>query len=854
MRLLRGACVLFLAFPLILSCKHPTSPSTPAPTVKSVTVSPSEGVSVYKGSSIEFTAVVAVSGGASTDVTWSVTGNTLSNTKIIDESGNKARLEVAENENAAKLTVTATSKADTKKFFSVEVAVQAQAAAGSVTSVVIAPKTTSVQKGMTQQFTVSVAVTGSAHKNVEWSVTGKNSSSTSINASGLLTVAANETAASLTVTVKSTFDTSKADTATVAVSSVPVTPAVTSVAIRTKPQSVARGGTYQFEANVETLGGASAAVAWAVTGSKSVSTGINAGGLLTVGSGETADALTVTVTSEFDDTKKDSAVITLTGSTLFEAIWVAGIPSWTDFPPGAPMKPETDGTFTAVIDAAADATFRFSLSDTTQWGDVWNGNWFAPEINNTSMSSGAAGNQMKFFAADTSEGSTSSCETAWKVTEQGYYKLTVNQAEKKFYAEKLSNTPAVISVAVTPKTASVEKGTTGQFEALVAVTGGAAQTVAWAVTGKNSSSTSINASGLLAVAADETAATLTVTATSTIDDTKSDFATVTVSSISAVWLVGNILGEWDDFPPGTPMTKEANGTFTREVNIAAEGLFRFSLTNTTGWGDVWNGSWFAPAAQNTAVTFDNSENTMIRFDTNKNEGANSATENTWKISAGYYKFIVNPATMKLRVEKPAVVEAVSIEGPGTVSKDSAGSTYTAAVTGKNSPAQSVTWSIVETTVKTGTTIGASTGILAVAADETLSKITVKATSTANTAISGTKEVNISSLDLGSVIVSIKIDDKGGGSLSITGGIPPTTPVIYKDSSAGNTSIAFAVDRPNSGYTYSWIVDDAQRVDANAITFNASDFPLGYHSVRLMVNIEGTWWSSTDQMGFTVARP
>jgi len=69
-------------------------------------------------------------------------------------------------------------------------------------------------------------------------------------------------------------------------------------------------------------------------------------------------------------------------------------------------------------------------------------------------------------------------------------------------------------------------------------------------------------------------------------------------------------------------------------------------------------------------------------------------------------------------------------------------TFTAVVTGTNNPAQTVTWSIVQTNKNSGTTINSS-GLLTVAAAETLSSLTVKAASTADTGKSGTAAVTIS---------------------------------------------------------------------------------------------------------------
>ncbi|MDR3284821.1 MAG: hypothetical protein LBS97_06555, partial [Treponema sp.] len=86
----------------------------------------------------------------------------------------------------------------------------------------------------------------------------------------------------------------------------------------------------------------------------------------------------------------------------------------------------------------------------------------------------------------------------------------------------------VTGVTISPAAADVAKGGTATFGAVVAGTNNPAQTVTWFVSG-GSSGTAISAGGILAVAADETAAALTVTATSTVDTAKSGSAAVTVA-------------------------------------------------------------------------------------------------------------------------------------------------------------------------------------------------------------------------------------------------------------------------------------------------------------------------------------
>lgn len=89
--------------------------------------------------------------------------------------------------------------------------------------------------------------------------------------------------------------------------------------------------------------------------------------------------------------------------------------------------------------------------------------------------------------------------------------------------------PAVTDVAVTPGTASLTKaaGGTIQFKAVVTGTGLISPEVTWTVT--EDANASIDANGLLTVKAGITVDTLTVTAASKTEPTKTDTATVTLT-------------------------------------------------------------------------------------------------------------------------------------------------------------------------------------------------------------------------------------------------------------------------------------------------------------------------------------
>lgn len=85
---------------------------------------------------------------------------------------------------------------------------------------------------------------------------------------------------------------------------------------------------------------------------------------------------------------------------------------------------------------------------------------------------------------------------------------------------------AVTSVTVSPATATVNNGNMLQLNATVETENFAPTSVVWSV---NSEISTISANGLLTVPATETATELTVTATSTFDDTKTGTATITVA-------------------------------------------------------------------------------------------------------------------------------------------------------------------------------------------------------------------------------------------------------------------------------------------------------------------------------------
>jgi len=96
------------------------------------------------------------------------------------------------------------------------------------------------------------------------------------------------------------------------------------------------------------------------------------------------------------------------------------------------------------------------------------------------------------------------------------------------------DTSAVTGMSVAPATAEVLKGATKQFSATVTGIGNPDKSVTWGVA--EGTASTINTNGLLTVGKNETAKSLTVTATSTVNDTIKSSAIVTVISQSSYFI------------------------------------------------------------------------------------------------------------------------------------------------------------------------------------------------------------------------------------------------------------------------------------------------------------------------------
>lgn len=127
-----------------------------------------------------------------------------------------------------------------------------------------------------------------------------------------------------------------------------------------------------------------------------------------------------------------------------------------------------------------------------------------------------------------------------------YYNDYWNSFSFELPLGEVSTSPIVKNVEVTPDRKSVEKGGSYTFEATVS--GTAEKTFAWSVVGANSNDTVIDTNGKLTIGEDETAETVTVRATSTVDNTKYDESTVTVLDEAPTMTI--TMGSTDTLYPG----------------------------------------------------------------------------------------------------------------------------------------------------------------------------------------------------------------------------------------------------------------------------------------------------------------
>ncbi|MCL2378125.1 MAG: hypothetical protein FWC77_03260 [Defluviitaleaceae bacterium] len=180
-----------------------------------------------------------------------------------------------------------------------------------VESVTVTPDTQEISVG--QSYTFNAAVNGQNFPSqaVTWAVEGNINAGTVITSEGVLTVHADETATTLTVIATSVENTAVSGTATATVTTLP--PTVTSVVVTPDGITLRPGASHTFSAEVSGQRNPPQYVEWSIEDNNHAETVITSGGVLTVHEDETAAAITVIATSDFDNTKYGEAAVIISG-------------------------------------------------------------------------------------------------------------------------------------------------------------------------------------------------------------------------------------------------------------------------------------------------------------------------------------------------------------------------------------------------------------------------------------------------------------------------------------------------------------------------------------------------------------
>ncbi|MDR3295521.1 MAG: Ig-like domain-containing protein, partial [Clostridiales Family XIII bacterium] len=291
------------------STKNHSAQGSAAVTVTSsvtgVTVSPNTA-SVENGKTQQFTATVSGTGNDDSGVTWSLQGASSVSTAV----SQNGLLTVAAGETSGKITVTATSKKDLTVKGAATVTVVTPV---SVTGVKIDPNAANVAKGAQKQFAAQVSGTGNYDSGVTWSLEDASSAGTAVSQNGLLTVAADETSETFTVTAVSKVNPSAKGTALVRVtSSFPGT--VTGITVSPGPAQVNHSSQLLFTAAVSGTGEYDRDVTWSAYNNAPVtfSSVIRQDGLLIVNATELNETFYVEATSKQNPNISGRVLVTIT--------------------------------------------------------------------------------------------------------------------------------------------------------------------------------------------------------------------------------------------------------------------------------------------------------------------------------------------------------------------------------------------------------------------------------------------------------------------------------------------------------------------------------------------------------------
>ena len=374
-------------------------------------------------------------------------------------------------------------------------------------SIVISLPTANVQTGGTQQF--SATVSNSSNTAVTWQVNGVSGGDAThgtISASGLFTAPATvPNPATVTVTAIAQADTSKTSSSTVTITA---SPAIT-VAVSPKTPSVQVALTQQFMAAVGNT--TNTAVTWqvnGVTGGNATTGTISAAGLFTAPlTVPNPVAVTVKAISQADNTKSDTATVTITP---------------------APVVAVTVSPKTPSVQVTLTQQFMATVSNSSNQSVTW-------QVNNVTGGNLATTGSISTSGLYTAPTAVPSPAT---VTVKA-----ISQADntKSDTATVTITTAASVTVTISPLRAAITTGQTQTFAA--SVNGSASTSVTWeidTIPGGNSTIGTITAGGIYTPPA--TGGVHNVVARSTANTASTSSAsTVAVTNLAGVYTYHNDL-------------------------------------------------------------------------------------------------------------------------------------------------------------------------------------------------------------------------------------------------------------------------------------------------------------------------
>lgn len=493
----------------------PVTLSTPPPssntggTGPTVSLTLSGPVTVTLGSSAQYTA--SITGSSNAGVSWSVNGVPGGNASVGQITTAGLYTAPAAAPASPSVTITATSLADSTVSQSLAITLQApvppSGGGSSVTVAVSGPST--VLLGASAQYTA--VVTGSANTGVAWSVNGVPGGSSGvgfITAAGLYTAPASAPQSSIvTITATSLADPSVSQGLSVTLTAPPPPPPPppSSVSLTlTGPSSVMLGATAQYTAVVS--GSSNMQVSWSVNGvtggNASLGT-ISANGLYSAPAvAPRSSSVTIGATSVADPTVSQTLSVTLTAPP----------------PPPPPVTLTLSGARNVLLGGTSQYTATVSGTSNKQVRWSVNG---VPGGDSSHGSISAAG---LYRAPAVAPKSSSITIAATSVVDP-----TASQGLSVTLTSPAPPPPVTLTLS---GARNVLLGTTSQYTATVS--GSSNQQVTWSVSGivgGSSALGSISANGLYkAPATMPRSSAVTITATSAADSTVSQSLVVTLAS------------------------------------------------------------------------------------------------------------------------------------------------------------------------------------------------------------------------------------------------------------------------------------------------------------------------------------